>query len=49
MEDKPLVINEDGYRCEEQCALEWADCVENEDDTVTCKTYERNCFDDCQW
>lgn len=49
MENKPLIINDEGYRCEEKCALEWVECVEKEGGAMICKTRERNCFGDCQW
>ena len=34
-------------RCEEACALEWVQCVEDEDGAAICKTRERNCLSDC--
>jgi hypothetical protein len=49
MEIKPYLFDSDGYRCEERCTLERAECVEKEDGAAICKTRERNCVDECRW
>lgn len=44
--DTGEIFKED-LRCEEACVYNWVDCMEAEDGASICKTWERNCFDEC--
>ncbi len=44
---KRKTIRKPDYGCDNQCVLEYVECIENEEGASICKIRKENCLDEC--